>query len=267
MALPPVVALYEDHFRSGDPDAVLAYGRVFAETEFLLAGEQRGENGEIALMSFEPEGQPALLATFDREIGANVLNIDPASFVPMPGKLLLTLVQQQRVNLYVVYQPDAEQEGLMLLNHELLALGQILMINDGRQDSGLPTVAGTADVPHEFSRWLYEYCVQQPDIRRAHMTLVSMGNVPIPHVAVLLDAADAAIHWPRFHASSNLLLPGQLLLDGASETFCWPDGIVDSILNTAPLYCSSQRRGWWSRLKRRLRPAPVVHVRMALSDE
>lgn len=258
--------MYEDKFRSGDPDAVLAYIRVFAETEFLLAGERRGESGEIALMSIEPEGRPALLAAFDREIGASALNIDPASFVPMPGKALLALVQQQRVDLYLVYQADPEEEGLMLFNDELLALGQISRIDDGRQDSELPAAASTADVPHEFSRWLYGYCIRHPDIRRAHLTLVSMGNTPVPHVAVLLDAADAAIHWPRIHASSHFLLPGQLLL-GASEAYAWPDGAVDSIRKSAPLYCSSHRQGWWSRLKRRLRPAPVVHVRVALSDE
>ncbi|WP_152620049.1 hypothetical protein [Lysobacter sp. A03] len=88
-------------------------------------------------------------------------------------------------------------------------------------------------------------------------------------MVVGLEAGAAYSHMDRISAESRRLLkPGQVFYTEDQITGMGQGGsLAEDLQRHPPLYRKNNPQGWWSRLMRRLKPAPLVCINVELLDE
>ncbi len=213
-----------------------------------------------------PQGRKALLlvgkSEDDRDLRVALdaataeARVKPAngSILEIDGATMLKMVQRAPFRVSIVDDGD----GLVLEYQVLLLFVQLLAIerSDGNA-SAIDAAAVAKQYPTAFARWLYDYCREQPDIAQAWLGLVSLAGKTTLDVGVALDGGASPSHHERIRAQTGLLLPGQFLhldLRGDQQDF----DLLRPLTDEAPFYSRSHSQGWWARLHRRLRPAPIT---------
>lgn len=243
----------------------LAFATAFAVQPVVFAGSAKaGRAHGIALLDID--GRPTLCAGTDRAAAVQALSGHADALVEGTGTTILEFAQQARFDLYLRTGPGAE-DVLLLDDERLLLLARISTLSPPapatvpRRDAE----AVRAFHPGRFADWLRDYCRAHADIGGARLALVTLGAAPAPDVLVLLDAASPAPHLERIRAEAPALLgPGRRLV---GEEGLGGDEAALARIRALPALYERGRDGWWARLRQRLRPPPIAHVRIAVHED
>lgn len=252
-----------------DPDLLEPFIQRFNEQPLFVptvdpAGLPAGKIGILFTGLDEFPDMPVLVATLDQASAQQLFQLDAERIIQVNGALMLGMVRENRFVLVINEGEDSESfEYERLL---ILAQARAMFAGDGIAEDD-EAVARKA-YPDAFVAWLYDYCHGQPDISEAWLAMVSIGSKGKPDVYVLFDDAATASHELRVKQQAHLLLPGQMLLDRAQLERDAHDGDdrIKQIRMCQPLYKRTHKQGWWARLQRRRKPAPVVWLRINLRE-
>lgn len=243
----------------------LALVAAFAAQPMVFAGTAKAGRGHgIALLDID--GRPTLRAGIDRAAAAQAIAGDADSLVEGTGATILEFAQQARFDLSLRTGPGAE-DVLLLDDERLLLLARIstLAMPASTRAARHDADAVRAFHPGPFADWLRDYCRAHADIASARLALVSVGAAPVPDLLVVLDAASPAPHVERIRAEAPALLgPGRQLLDAGA---LGGNAAALACIRAQPALYERGRDGWWARLRQRLRPPPIVHVDIVVSED
>lgn len=244
-------------------DHALAFAAAFAAQPLVFAGSAKAGRGHgIALLDID--GRPTLCAGTDRSAASQASSGHADALVEGTGTTILEFAQQARFDLYLRTGPGAE-DVLLLDDERLLLLARMSTLSPASPAVPHDAEAVRALHPGRFADWLRGYCRAHADIGRAHLALVSLGGAPLPDVLVLLDTASPARHLERIRAEAPALLgPGRRLV---GEEALGGDDAALARIRALPAMYERGRDGWWARLRQRLRPLPIAHVRIAVRDD
>ncbi len=190
-------------------------------------------------------------------------------FISITGKDLLGFADQGHITALIVTS-DSNDDDILIPARTLDLLAKLASLLSNEAPHQPPSEAAIrAAYPTEFAHWLYDYCRANADISEARLALALVGNGGVPDVVVALKARSEHSHMERISAESRRLMrPGQVFYTEDKLAKMGPEGTLSADLQRhRPLYSHNHSQSWWSRMMRKLKPAPLVVINVALSDD